>query len=126
MEIDEIGPKIASSIVNFFVDQENLAIIDRLRKKGLMFAESEGEDKVVSNILEGKIVVISGTFEKHSREEYKEIIEKHGGKNGSSISSNTSFVLTGSNMGPAKKEKANKLGVSLMNEIEFLELIGEY
>jgi DNA ligase (NAD+) len=126
MEIDEIGPKIASSIVNFFADQENLAIIDRLRKKGLMFAESEGDDKVVSNILEGKIVVISGTFEKHSREEYKEIIEKHGGKNGSSISSNTSFVLTGSNMGPAKKEKANKLGVSLMNEIEFLKLIGEY
>ena len=126
VEIDEIGPKIATSIINFFKDKENLVIIDRLKKKGLKLMGSNEESNALSDRLKGKTIVISGLFEKHTREEYKTLIENHGGKNGSSITSNTSFLLAGSNMGPAKKEKAMKAGISLIDEIEFLKLIGEY
>ncbi len=126
IEINEIGPKIAASVINFFKDNENLAVIERLRKKGLNLMSNDENDKAISDSLTGKTIVISGLFTTHTREEYKAMIESHGGKNGSSISSNTSFVLAGSNMGPAKREKALKAGIPLINETDFLKLIGEY
>lgn len=123
--IDEIGPKIAESIKNFFNDNDNISIIEKLRKAGLQFSDSGEKNVIKSNILEGKTIVISGVFTRHSREEYKELIEKHSGKNSSSISKNTSFILAGDKMGPEKKKKAAQLGIELMNENDFLELIKE-
>jgi len=122
--IDEIGPKIASSIIAFFADNDNRIIIDRLRNYGLKFS-GELNIETRSDILKGKSVVISGVFVRHTRDEYKEMIEKHGGKNTGSISSGTSFILAGENMGPAKKEKAAQLGVTLIDEDEFLKMTGE-
>jgi DNA ligase (NAD+) len=122
--IHEIGPKIASSIIDYFSDNENIEIINRLRNKGIKFGE-ENENTKTGNSLEGKTIVISGVFKRHSREEYKEIIEQNGGKNSSSVSGNTSFILAGENMGQSKKEKANELGVQLLSESEFLKIIGE-
>ncbi|MCU0472431.1 MAG: NAD-dependent DNA ligase LigA [Bacteroidales bacterium] len=122
--IREIGPKIAASIISFFADEENLSIINRLKEAGLKFRE-EAKTNTVSGKLEGKTIVISGVFQHHTREEYKEIIEKHGGRNTASLSGNTSFILAGTNMGPSKKEKAKELGVPLMEENEFLILIAE-
>ncbi len=122
--IPEIGPKIASSIISFFADKDNLVIIDRLRSNGLnLSGESIKHD--VSDLLKGKSILISGVFRVHTREEYKEIIEKHGGKNSTSLSGNTSFILAGEDMGPSKKEKALKLGIPLVREDEFLKLIEE-
>ncbi len=123
--IPEIGPKIAQSIVDFFAEERNLVIVERLRAAGLQMALSEEETAGQSDKLEGKKVVISGVFAKHSREEYKALIEQNGGKNVSSISSATSFVLAGENMGPAKLEKARKLGIDIIDEEEFLEMIGQ-
>lgn len=124
-EVNEIGPKIAASIIAFMADEDNIKIINRLKSYGLQL-ESSGQEKVKeSDILTGKSVVISGVFTKHTRDEYKDIIEKHGGKNVSSISGNTSFILAGENMGPAKKEKAAELNVALVSEDEFLKMIGE-
>ncbi len=123
--IPEIGPKIAQSIVDFFAEERNRAIVERLRAAGLQMALSEEETAGQSDKLEGKKVVISGVFAKHSREEYKALIEQNGGKNVSSISSATSFVLAGENMGPAKLEKARKLGIDIIDEEEFLEMIGQ-
>ena len=120
----EIGPKIASSIISYFSDKENREIIERLRIKGIKF-KNEIETSPSGNTLEGKTIVISGTFNKHSRDEYKELIEKYGGKNSASVSGNTSFILGGENMGPSKKEKAMSLGISIISEIEFLRIIGE-
>lgn len=94
-----------------------------LRQMGVQMALSEEELSSHSDILAGQSIVISGVFEKHSRDEYKALIEKNGGKNVGSISSKTSFILAGSNMGPSKLEKANKLGIKIMNEEEFLSLI---
>lgn len=122
--VNEIGPKIASSIISFFADSDNISIINRLKEYGLKFYE-EARKENESDILQGKTIVISGTFQKHSRDDYKKLIEMHGGKNSSSISANTSFILAGENMGPAKKEKAEQLGVVMINENEFLKLIGE-
>jgi DNA ligase (NAD+) len=122
--IHEIGPKIASSIIDYFSDNENIEIINRLRNKGIKFGEVN-ENTKTGNSLEGKTIVISGVFKRHSREEYKEIIEQNGGKNSSSVSGNTSFILAGENMGQSKKEKANELGVQLLSESEFLKIIGE-
>ena len=122
--VDEIGPKIASSIISYFADKENIEIINRLKSTGIRFKsgeKAEGSGK----ILEGKTIVISGVFHKHTREEYKEIIENNGGKNSASISGNTSFILAGENMGPSKNEKAQELGVTLLSEEEFLKIIGE-
>jgi len=122
--VNEIGPKIASSIISFFSDSDNILIVNRLKEYGLRFTE----DKVkgpVSDRLKGKTIVISGVFQKHSRDEYKNLIEEHDGKNSASISGNTSFILAGDNMGPSKKEKAEELGVPLMSENDFLKLIGE-
>jgi DNA ligase (NAD+) len=122
--VRDIGPKIASSIISYFEDEENRLIINRLRSFGLKFA-SDGETIDKGGLLADKSIVISGIFEKHSRDEYKEIIEKLGGKNSTSISGSTSFILAGENMGPSKKEKADELGIPLMNEKDFLKLIGE-
>jgi DNA ligase (NAD+) len=123
-KIHEIGPKIASSIIAYFADQENHEIIDRLKSFGIRFY-ADNKPVQSGRFLEGKIIVISGVFYRHSREEYKELIEKNGGRNSSSITRNTSFILAGDNMGPSKKNKAEDLGVSIINEEEFLKLIGE-
>jgi DNA ligase (NAD+) len=124
--VREIGPKIAASIVSYFSDKENLEIIGRLRAAGIkLFNESDSEPTKKSGKLEGRIIVISGIFEKHSRDEYIGLIEKHGGKNSSSVSGKTSFILAGENMGQSKKEKAEELGVPLKNETDFLKEIGE-
>ena len=120
-QIDEIGPKIAESIVSFFALDDNRLIVQRLRNAGLQMANEEVE--AVSNKLEGKKIVISGVFEHHSRDEYKRIIEQHGGKNVSSISANTDFVFAGENMGPAKLEKARKFQIPIISEQQFLDLI---
>lgn len=122
--INEIGPKIGSSIISYFKDPENIEIISRLRSYGIKL-ETEGEIKKTGNSLDGKNIVVSGVFKKHSRDEYKSLISQHGGKNVSSISGNTSFILAGENMGPSKKEKAMELGIRIMNEEEFLIIIGE-
>ena len=122
--VNEIGPKIAASIVSYFSDKENIEIINRLKLKGIRF-NAEKNTGAKGSILEGKTIVISGVFEKHSREEYKELIEKNGGKNSSSVSGNTSYILAGENMGESKKDKAGTLGVPLLSEIEFLKIIGE-
>lgn len=122
--IPEIGPKIAQSIVEFFAQERNRDIVERLRAAGLQMALTDEETAGQTDKLLGKKVVISGVFAKHSREEYKAMIEQNGGKNVSSISSATSFVLAGENMGPAKLEKARKLGVEIINEDEFLGMLG--
>ena len=123
--IPEIGPKIAESIVQFFKVPINRVIVERLRIAGL---KMEVEEKVVelkSTILEGKSIIISGVFDYHSRDEYKQIIEQHGGKNVGSISAKTDYVLAGAKMGPAKLEKAKKLGIEIISETDFLKMIGE-
>ena len=122
--VREIGPKIAASICAYFNDEDNRIVISRLKGYGLRF-QGEPKQKSEGGVLEGKSIVISGVFEKHSRDEYKELIEKLGGKNASSISKSTSFVLAGENMGPSKRDKAVELGVELMSEKDFLKLIGE-
>lgn len=122
--VREIGPKIAASIKAYFADAENLEIVQRLRLIGIRFNEEKTESKT-GTILEGKTIVISGVFVNHTRDEYKDIIERNGGKNTSSVSGSTSFILAGGNMGESKREKANELGVPLITETEFLRLIGE-
>jgi len=122
--VREIGPKIASSIISYFSDPENSGIISRLRLTGIKLSGGI-KDKEQGNALNGKVIVISGVFTKHTRDEYKEIIEKNGGKNSSSISGNTSFILAGDNMGPSKREKAEELGIQILNEAEFMKIIGE-
>ena len=122
--VNEIGPMIASSIVAYFRDPENMEIINRLKKYGLKL-HSQEKAEVSSNILEGKTIVISGAFQKHSRDEYKEIIESHGGKNSSSVSSKTTFILSGENMGASKKATADELGIPVWSESDFLKFINE-
>ena len=121
--IPEIGPKIAESIVGYFAAEGNREIIERLREAGVQLCLSEAELANRTDKLAGKKIVISGVFAKHSREEYKAMIEQNGGKNVSSISSATSYVLAGDNMGPAKLEKARKLGIPIINEEEFLAML---
>lgn len=121
--IPEIGPKIADSIVDFFANPDNVTIIERLREAGVQLCLSEEELANRTNLLEGKKIVISGVFARHSREEYKAMIEQNGGKNVSSISAATSYVLAGDNMGPAKLEKAHKLSIPIINEEEFLAML---
>ena len=123
MAIDEIGEKIAESIIHFFSSEKNRELVARLKAAGLKMEMEAEETAAVSNVLEGQSIVISGVFAVHSRDEYKDIIEKHGGKNVGSISKKTSFILAGENMGPSKLEKAQKLGIKIMDEKEFLELI---
>lgn len=121
--IDEIGEVIAQSVEDYFKEPANCELVERLRSYGLQMEISKEKAALKTDKLAGKIIVISGTFEKYSREQLKELIELNGGKNSSSISSKTDFILAGANMGPAKEEKANKLGIKMINEDEFLELI---
>ena len=121
--IPEIGPKIAESIVGYFAAEGNREIIERLREAGVQLCLSEAELANRTDKLAGKKIVISGVFAKHSREEYKAMIEQNGGKNVSSISSATSYVFAGENMGPAKLENARKLGIPIIGEDEFLAML---
>lgn len=122
LSVDGVGAVIANSIRTYFRDNRNLSLVNRLRSAGVCF-EINDEGEAASDKLSGKTIVISGVFEKHSRDEYKAIIEQNGGKNSGSISGKTSFVLAGSNMGPSKLEKARSLGVPIVSETEFLEMI---
>lgn len=124
-EVDEIGERIAQSIVHYFADEQNRALVERLRATGLQMQLSEQQLETRSERLKGLTIVISGTFTLHSRDEYKAMIEQHGGKNSGSVSGKTDYILAGENMGPAKLEKAAKLGVKLLNEEEFLKMISE-
>jgi DNA ligase (NAD+) len=121
--VDEIGEKIAQSIIEYFSNEKNQRLLERLRAAGLQFKRSEEDSSVLSDKLAGMSIVISGVFKYHSRDEYKDLIEKNGGKNTGSISAKTSFILAGENMGPAKYEKAQKLGIEIKNEDDFLKLI---
>lgn len=123
LEVEGVGQVIAESIIRYFHDETNLAILQRLREKGLQMSLTEEETAGRTNLLEGKSIVISGVFTHHSRDEYKALIEQHGGKNVGSISSKTSFILAGANMGPSKLQKAEKLGVEILSEDAFLEMI---
>ena len=123
VNIDEIGEKIAQSILTYFSNPLNKELIERLKAAGLQFNRNEEDLSSYTDKLIGQSIVISGVFTHHSRDEYKDLIEKNGGKNVGSISAKTSFILAGENMGPAKLEKAQKLGVRIMSEDEFLSLI---
>ena len=122
--VDEIGERIARSIIAYFADERNRTLVNRLKEYGLQMSV---EEKLAnrSEKLKGLSIVISGTFAKHSRDEYKAMIEQHGGKNSGSVSGKTDYILAGDNMGPAKLEKAAKLGVKIINEDEFLNMIAE-
>ena len=121
--IEDVGPQIAENIVRYFEDIRNLEILERLRQAGLQFEGESLQPSAISHQLDGMSIVISGTFAHHSRDEYKAMIEAHGGKNVGSVSKKTSFILAGENMGPEKRKKAEELGVRLMTEEEFLEMI---
>ena len=121
--VDEIGEKIASSVIKFFSDKENIDMINTLKSYGLQFKLEENNNESRSEILIGKSIVVSGVFEKYSRDELKKLIEINGGKVSSSISKNTSFILAGSNMGPSKKQKAEVLSVKIIGEEEFIKII---
>lgn len=123
MQIDGVGEVIANSILSYFRNPTNREIVERLRACGLQMSIVSDEAVPVSNVLEGKSIVISGVFQHHSRDEYKALIERHGGKNVGSISGKTSFILAGENMGPSKLEKAEKLGVAIVDEDTFLKMI---
>ena len=123
LEVDGIGKVIAESVINYFASAENRTLIERLKHVGIQFTLSEEALAAQSDTLSGQSIVISGVFTHHSRDEYKRIIEQHGGKNVGSISAKTSFILAGDNMGPAKLEKAQKLGVKIVSEEEFLGMI---
>ena len=123
MAVDEIGEKIAQSVLTYFALPANRELISRLKEAGLQMERQEDEEGEQSDKLAGLSIVISGVFSHHSREEYKDMIEKHGGKNVGSISSKTSFILAGENMGPAKLEKAQKLGIKIINEDDFLQML---
>ena len=123
MAVDEIGERIAASVREFFSKESNVELVSRLRSAGLKFVAEEEEVLDRTEILKGKSIVISGVFTHHSRDEYKSMIEKNGGKNAGSVSKSTSFILAGENMGPSKLEKAEKLGVPLVSEDEFLAML---
>ena len=123
MQVDEIGARIAQSILQYFADARNRDIIERLREAGVQMQMAEQDSSEYTDKLAGKSIVISGVFAHHSRDEYKDMIEKNGGKNVGSISKKTTFILAGENMGPSKLEKAQKLGVPIINEDEFLKML---
>ena len=123
--VDEIGERIAQSVKNYFADEHNQTLVNRLKEYGLQMMVTEDKLANRSEKLKGLTIVISGTFSKHSRDEYKAMIEQHGGKNSGSVSGKTHYILAGENMGPAKLEKASKLGVKIINEDEFLKMIAE-
>lgn len=121
--VDEIGERIAQSVLSYFSDEKNRTLVNRLKEQGLRMAVSEEQLANRSEKLKGLTIVISGTFSKHSRDEYKAMIEQHGGKNSGSVSGKTDYILAGENMGPAKLEKAAKLGVKIINEDAFLNML---
>jgi DNA ligase (NAD+) len=125
MAIDEIGDRIAESIIDFFSKPEHIEMIEFLKKQGLQFQISEDRLSDRTDKLNGLSIVISGTFEKHSRDELKQLIEKNGGKNVGSLSKKTSYLLAGDNMGPSKREKAEKLNIPVISEEEFLKMLKE-
>jgi DNA ligase (NAD+) len=124
-EIEEVGEKIAVSIKDFFSDERNINIINKLREAGLQFEQEKksAKDEESSGVLSGKSIVVSGVFSTMSRDEIKQLIEDLGGKNVSSISSKTSFIVAGDKMGPEKRKKAEALGIEIKSEDEFLEMI---
>lgn len=122
-DIEEVGSKIAISIKDFFSDERNISIINKLKEYGLQFEQEKQSEESDSQILSGKSIVVSGVFSSMSRDEIKQLIEDHGGKNVSSISSKTSFVVAGDKMGPEKRKKAESLGIEIKSEAEFLEMI---
>jgi DNA ligase (NAD+) len=122
LQTEEVGEKIADSIAEYFADEQNVAIIERLREAGLRFEAEQREQ--TSNVLSGMNIVISGSFADHSRDELKALIEAHGGKNQSAVASNTTYLLAGEKIGPSKLQKATKLGVKIISEQEFISLIG--
>jgi DNA ligase (NAD+) len=121
--VDEIGDKIAQSVVEFFDNQENIRILNRLKSKGIQLEISERNSTVISDKLSGQIFVVSGVFEKFSRDDLKKAIEDNGGKVGSSISAKTNYVVAGDNMGPAKLEKASQLNIPIISEDDFINLL---
>ena len=123
--IQDIGPVIAEGIYTFLREPQNVLNIEALTKAGVTMQVDEAKLAPTGTALEGKTIVISGTFSHHSRDEYKEIITREGGKNAGSISKKTSFVLAGENMGPAKRDKCDKLGIPMLTEDEFLALLNE-
>ena len=125
LDVDGVGEVMAKSVIEYFHNEGNRAIVERLRSYGLQMSLSEEQISNISDRLAGNSIVISGVFARHSRDEYKSLIEQHGGKNVSSISKNTSFILAGENMGPSKLEKAKKLAIRIVSEDEFLSMIGE-
>ncbi|WP_203256984.1 NAD-dependent DNA ligase LigA [Hyunsoonleella ulvae] len=125
-QVDEIGVKIAESVTLFFASQENILIVNRLKGFGVQLEISSEELEGQTDTLKGQSIVVSGVFEHVSRNELKKLIEDNGGKVSSSISSKTSFVVAGDKMGPSKKDKANKLGITLINEVEFLQKIDKF
>lgn len=125
IHVDEIGEKIAGSIIQYFANEKNRILVERLRQSGLKLEADEEDLSGYSDKLKGMSIVISGVFARHSRDEYKALIEKHGGKNVGSISKKTSFILTGDNMGPSKLEKAQQLNIPIKDENEFLAMIEE-
>lgn len=125
MAIEDVGPNIARGIIEFFADERNRSIVERLRAAGVTLDAPAVDDVRSSDILQGKSIVISGTFNRHSRDQYKALIEQHGGKNVGSISKKTDIVLAGENMGPAKLEKATALNIPIIDENTFLGMIGE-
>lgn len=123
IEVDVIGERIAKSVTDYFADEQNRELVNRLKEYGLQMTVSEEMISDRSDKLQGLTIVISGTFSKHSRDEYKMMIERHGGKNSGSVSGKTDYILAGENMGPAKLEKAEKLGVKIINEDDFLNML---
>jgi DNA ligase (NAD+) len=122
-QVNEIGERIAESVVSFFREEKNREIIAELRKHGLNFSLSEAQLENQTDLLKGKTLVVSGVFENLERTELKKLIEDNGGKVSSSISSKTSYLVAGNNMGPSKRNKAETLGVPIISESEFLSLI---
>jgi DNA ligase (NAD+) len=122
IDVDEVGERIAQAVIDYFYEEKNKNLISRLKQKGLCF-EIDDESEDIINKLDGKSFVVSGVFEKYSRNEIKKLIEKNAGKNVSAISLKTDYVLAGENMGPAKLKKANELGISIISEEDFLKMI---
>jgi DNA ligase (NAD+) len=123
MEVEEIGEKIAQSILNWFSDPKNIQLTGRLRAAGVHFEMDESQNTRISDKLSGLTFVVSGVFENFSREELKKTIETNGGKNIGSISSKTSYLLAGENMGPEKRKKAEKLGIPIISEFDFVKIL---
>lgn len=125
VDVDEVGERIARSVLNYFADERNRDLVYRLKEAGLSMSVAEETLAARTDKLKGATIVISGTFAKHSREEYKAMIEQNGGKNSGSVSAKTDYILAGENMGPAKLEKAEKLGIKIINEEDFLNLLAK-